>query len=98
MTALAVTLQPDGLVMLAGDLTFATINKKTVQLINFKKMPDNLVVDFSQVKQSDSAGLALVIEWLKISKKMQRQIQFKNIPPQLLTLASLSGFDLSFTF
>jgi phospholipid transport system transporter-binding protein len=95
MTALAVTIQPDGIVMLAGDLTFASINKKTVQLIDFKKITQDIVIDFSQVKQSDSAGLALLIEWLKMSKTGHAQLRFENIPAQLLTLASLSGFDLA---
>lgn len=94
MTALTVTMQPDGLVMLTGDLTFASINKKTVQLIDFKKMPDVFIIDFSQVNNSDSAGLALLIEWLKISQIMKCKPKFRNIPAQLLTLAKLSGFDI----
>lgn len=94
MTPLNVTMQPDGAVMLAGDLTFATINKKTAQLIDFKKINHDVVIDFTQVDQSDSAGLALVIEWLKSAKTAQRQIKFSHIPTQLLTLAKLSGFAI----
>lgn len=95
MTALAVTIQPDGLVTLAGDLTFATINKKTVQLIDVKKINRDIIIDFAEVNQSDSAGLALLIEWMKTAKSAQKQIRFRHLPTQLLTLAKLSGFDIT---
>lgn len=95
MMPLSLTLKSDELVLLSGDLTFATINKKTVRLIDFKKINHEFVIDLAQIGNSDSAGLALIIEWLKISKTGQTQLRFKNIPLQLLTLAKLSGFDLN---
>jgi phospholipid transport system transporter-binding protein len=98
MKSLTVIIQPDGVVSLEGDLTFATIHKKTVQLIDFKKIPQEIVIDFSQVKQSDSAGLALLIEWLKIAKQTNKSCKFKHLPQQLLTLAKLSGFEIACYF
>lgn len=95
MKPLAVTMQPDGLVILEGDLTFATINQKTVQLIDFKKISGDIIIDFAQVSHSDSAGLALLIEWLKLSKTADKACQFNHLPAQLLTLAKLSGFDIT---
>ena len=41
----------------------------------------------------DSAGLALMIEWLKISKKQHCTLSFINIPQQLQALAKISGID-----
>lgn len=94
MIPLALTIKSDELVMLSGDLTFATINKKTVRLINFKKINHEVVIDLAQINNSDSAGLALIIEWLKISKTAGATCRFRHIPTQLLTLAKLSGFDI----
>jgi phospholipid transport system transporter-binding protein len=94
MMALSLTVKSDEWVILSGDLIFATINKKTAQLIDFKKINHELVIDLAGIKNSDSAGLALLIEWLKISQKSQTQLRFKNIPTQLITLAKLSGFEL----
>lgn len=95
MIPLSLTIKSDELVVLSGDLTFATINKKTVRLIDFKKINHQVVIDLAEINNSDSAGLALIIEWLKLGKTGQTQLWFKNIPLQLLTLAKLSGFDLS---
>jgi phospholipid transport system transporter-binding protein len=94
MMALSLTVKSDEWVILSGDLTFATINKKATQLIDFKKINHELVIDLAGIKKSDSAGLALLIEWLKISQKSLAQLRFKNIPTQLITLAKLSGFEL----
>ena len=94
MMPLVLTVKSDNYVMLSGDLTFATIHKKNVQLIDFKKTQGEVVLDLTEIKNSDSAGLALLIEWMKLSKKNQAQLKFKNIPQQLLTLAKLSGFEL----
>jgi phospholipid transport system transporter-binding protein len=95
MIPISLTLKSDELVLLSGDLTFATINKKTVRMIDFKKINHEVVIDLANVSNSDSAGLALLIEWLKIAKTGQAQLRFKNVPLQLLTLARLSGFDLA---
>jgi phospholipid transport system transporter-binding protein len=98
MIPLSVTTKSDNLVLLSGDLTFATITQKTVHLINFKKMNPRIVIDLAQIKSSDSAGLALLIEWLKISRIEQKQLRFNSIPAQLLTLAKLSGFEIELYF
>jgi len=46
-----------------------------------------------QVEATDSAGLALMIEWIRLSRMSRVQLRFKNVPEQLLALAKLSGFD-----
>lgn len=95
MMPLSLTIKSDKSVVLSGDLTFATIHKKTVQLIDLKKMNQAFVIDLAEIKNSDSAGLALIIEWLKITQANQKQCKFSNMPVQLLTLAKLSGFEMA---
>ncbi len=77
-----------------GDLTFFTINKKTIQSFEFLRSTDELCIDLTNIKHADSAGLALLIEWIKHSKLYQTNLSFINIPEQLLTLAKLSGFEI----
>lgn len=82
-------------IIIKGDLTFASIHKKTVDAIDFKQLSHRQVVtiDLSKVNSSDSAGLALLVEWIKLSKRDFIQLKFNHIPRQLLTLARLSGFE-----
>lgn len=51
------------------------------------------VIDLSGVTGSDSAGLALLIEWLSIAKESGRKLKYENIPAQLEQLAHLSEVD-----
>ncbi|MEI6542066.1 MAG: STAS domain-containing protein [Methylococcales bacterium] len=76
-----------------GDLTFATIDIKTLKSFGFLSSAKQINIDLGRVVCTDSAGLALMIEWIKYARQHRVQITFKNIPEQLLNLAKLSGFD-----
>ena len=47
-------------------------------------------VDFSKVERSDSAGLALLIEWVNWAKHYVREITYKNLPKQVSAIAEIS--------
>lgn len=85
--------QGSGVFAVAGDLTFAGIDKATLKSFAFLKSASPVILDLSRVTSTDSAGLALIIEWLKDARKHQKELTFKNTPEQLLTLAKLSGLD-----
>jgi phospholipid transport system transporter-binding protein len=91
--ALAITERSAGLFVIKGDLTFATINTKTLNNIDCTQSGTTIHIDLQEVVSTDSAGLALMIEWLKISKQHNGTLNFINIPQQLQALAKISGFD-----
>lgn len=51
------------------------------------------VIDLAQVDASDSAGLALLIEWLSIARSAGRKLRYENVPGPLLQLARLSDVE-----
>lgn len=51
------------------------------------------IIDLSGVKDSDSSGLALLIEWLSIARSESRSLRYENIPTQLHQLARLSDVE-----
>jgi phospholipid transport system transporter-binding protein len=51
------------------------------------------VIDLSGVKDSDSSGLALLIEWLSIARASRHSLRYENIPSQLHQLARLSDAE-----
>lgn len=53
----------------------------------------SLEIDLSNVPEGDSAGLALLIEWLRRAKHQNRQIHFSNVPAQIAALARISEVD-----
>jgi phospholipid transport system transporter-binding protein len=52
-----------------------------------------LDVDLGGVGESDSAGLALLIEWLRIARQGNKAIRFANVPAQIEALARISEVD-----
>jgi phospholipid transport system transporter-binding protein len=55
------------------------------------------VIDLSTVSESDSSGLALLIEWLSIAKEARRSLRYENIPEQIQELARLSDVEALLT-
>ena len=51
------------------------------------------VIDLAGVKDSDSSGLALLIEWLSVARASSRGLRYENIPAQLQQLARLSEVE-----
>ncbi|MGZ8225560.1 MAG: STAS domain-containing protein [Methylococcaceae bacterium] len=95
MSKLNIISEGIGQFVVDGDLTFSTIDKNTVKSFAFLNSAKEIVIDLSRVSCTDSAGLALMIEWIKYTRSKRIHLSFKNIPEQLLTLAKLSGFDKS---
>jgi phospholipid transport system transporter-binding protein len=50
-------------------------------------------VDFTGVGESDSAGLALLIEWLRRARQSGKEIHFANLPAQIEALARISEVE-----
>jgi phospholipid transport system transporter-binding protein len=76
-----------------GSLHFTTVSallSAGVAAINSGRVA---VIDLTGVTASDSAGLALLIEWLSVAKAAGRTLRFENIPTQLQQLARLSEVE-----
>ena len=51
------------------------------------------VIDLGQVQRFDSAGLAFVVELMKVAKQENKNILFKNIPSRLRAVADVYGLS-----
>jgi phospholipid transport system transporter-binding protein len=52
-----------------------------------------LEVDCGGIAHSDSAGLAVLLDWMAVMKREGRPLCFVNLPPALLALARISGVE-----
>jgi len=85
--------ESSSLVHVGGELTFSTVKYIEEQSqILFESMAA-LNIDFTNVTRSDSAGLALLIGWMRTAKQSSKTILFYNIPKQILAIANASGLD-----
>ena len=91
----AATIQPQGAgrYALSGKLDFATVTSLLAQGRALLMSEAGIEMDLSGVTHADSAGLALLIEWLRQAKLQSRQLRYLNLPAQLQSLASISDVD-----
>jgi phospholipid transport system transporter-binding protein len=76
-----------------GSLHFTTVSALLTAGVEAINGAGAAVIDLGEVVASDSAGLALLIEWLSIAKAAGRGLRFENIPTQLQQLARLSEVE-----
>jgi phospholipid transport system transporter-binding protein len=76
-----------------GVLGFATV---TEILERSKELFDDhpvIKIDFSGVTKADSAGLALLLEWINWAKHYQREVRYFNVPKQVQAIAHISEVE-----
>jgi phospholipid transport system transporter-binding protein len=76
-----------------GALEFATVAKLLPLGTAAIQGGRAAVIDLGGVTDSDSSGLALLIEWLSIAKEAGRSLRYENMPAQLQQLAGLSEVE-----
>jgi phospholipid transport system transporter-binding protein len=81
------------IIHVSGELSFATVNTVLSQSKNVFAPVTDLNIDLAAVTRSDSAGVALLVDWMRTAKDASKKIVFHNIPAQMLAIASASGLD-----
>lgn len=76
-----------------GSLDFGTVNALLPLGSDAINRGQAAVVDLTGVTDSDSSGLALLIEWLSVANSARRTLRYENIPSQLHQLARLSEIE-----
>ena len=72
---------------LAGELDHAGVSRALVESRNWlADGQGSLRVDLSGVSRSESAGVALLLEWLRQARRQNRKIEFLNPPAQMRSL------------
>lgn len=79
-----------------------SLNFSNVMVLYNKSLPhlsrcEFIEFDFSQIKKSNSAGLALVIEWLKYAKHNHKTIKLTNLNKDLLVIAKVAAIETLLT-
>lgn len=87
-----ITIQQDK-ILISGELTFATVTAVWESSQKLFPQQGSWNCDFSQVTTCDSAGLALLLEWLKLAKQQGKKIRFLELPQQLRSVAVPAGLN-----
>lgn len=80
----------------SGALTFDTVPGLYKASTVWFEGTGDLTLDLAQVTNTDSAGLALLIEWLRRARDRKRSLRFTNIPAQVQTLMRINNLQDAF--
>jgi len=84
----------DGVFRLQASLTFATVPAlHRPGLARIDAARTELQFDLQQVGVTDSAGLALLVDWLAEARARQRVLRYVQPPEALMALARLSDVE-----
>jgi len=92
---LRLTAAGSGRLALEGALTFATA--RAARDLGMRTLAAGaggaLEIDCAGVTAADSAGLAVLLDWLRIAKSAGRPLRYTNLPAGLLALARISEVE-----
>lgn len=83
----------NGRFLLKGDVTFRTVERILRSSEALFKEHTRIEVDLSGVTKSDSAGLALLLEWITWANHTVREIRFINMPERIDAIAKTTEVD-----
>ena len=83
----------DGRFLVSGVLDASTVVEVLEQSRERFANEQDLTVDLGGVEEGDSAGLALLLEWLRVARERGQRIRFANIPRQINALARISEVE-----
>lgn len=80
-------------VKVMGPLTFATATEALAASQGLFAGKKKLTLDLAGVEATDSAGLALLVEWVSAAKHAGCKLKLSHVPKQALALARISEVE-----
>ncbi len=74
-----------------GELSFETVPELFARAGRLDPGQSDLIVDLSGVTRANSAGLALLLEWLNEGRRRHRTVRFRHLPDSLRNIARVSN-------
>lgn len=74
-----------------GQLDFATVAGLRPALLPHLKKSTRVLIDLGNVERSNSAALALLLQWLEDALDRGCELRYRNLPASLLDIAELHG-------
>lgn len=88
------SLTGEGAILVSGDLVFSTVGGLLEQAGPMLGTIRDPILDLASVVNCDSAGLALLLEWVAVGASAGKRVRFLNLPQALVGIAQLSNADL----
>ncbi|MDX1593428.1 MAG: STAS domain-containing protein [Gammaproteobacteria bacterium] len=83
----------DGRIRLAGRLDLSTVAGLADRGTELFVQRQEAIVDLADVSRTDSAALALLLEWQRAAGRSGCRLRFENVPETLRSIADVCGIE-----
>jgi len=78
---------------LEGELTFATASDALKRTLSIFRSAPRLSFDLAGISRVDSAGVALLLEWMRRAAEVRTELCYVHLPQQVRAIARVSGIE-----
>lgn len=82
-----------GTLVVQGDLTFQTVPRLHAAYGEDIATGGRVALDLSGVAHTDSAGVALLVDWLRQARGAGGDLRLVNVPEQMRSIVRVSGLE-----
>lgn len=82
--------------LLSGILSYATVDDfldKGKTIISQANKNQSITFDLNHINDADSAGVSMLIEWIRFAQKKEKGLTYINIPERMVSLIRVNGVD-----
>jgi len=81
----------EGRLRVEGVLDFGSVGRLAADSEVLFRRNAHLRIDLAGVEAANSAGLALLLEWMDLARSLRIDLRFMNLPESLLRIAAFSN-------
>lgn len=80
---------------LSGNVDFGTVTAVLTEGEKWlkSKAPAQCCVDLKNVERCNSAGMALLLAWLRTARQAGKQMEIRHVPDMLAAIIQLAGLE-----
>ena len=93
MASFAIAPAEGGRLVATGELSFETAARALQQGNALIGRGGRWVFDLSHVESGDSAGVAVLVEWLATARAVDATVRYEGVPAQMLAIARISDLE-----
>ncbi len=93
MAAFRIERAGPGRLAASGELGFATAAAALSAGLDLIGAGESWTVDLTGITAGDSAGLAVLVEWLSAARARGASVTYAAVPPQILAIARISDLE-----
>lgn len=89
----SIEIREDGVCYVSGDMDMRTVPELLRSSAGLFNGRTDIVVDMSGVRRADSAGVALLVEWLRQAREREAALTLRNVPAQMWAIIKISDLE-----